>query len=31
MTVDREGTDYVVRYSVAEWFLEEIAKAGTRL
>ena len=29
--VDRQGEDYAVSYSVAKWYLEELAKAGIRL
>ncbi len=29
--VDKESEQYIVRYSVARWWLEEIKKAGIKL
>ena len=31
VTVRKEGAEYVVSYSVAKWYLDELEKAGLKL
>jgi hypothetical protein len=31
VTVQKSGDEYVVSYSVAKWYVEELRKAGVRL
>lgn len=31
VTVEKDGNDYVVHYSIAKWYLEELRNAGGKL